>query len=336
MSAPAGAGPRLRLHAAEERWPLAQAFVISRGAKTEARVLVVALTGPGGARGRGESVPYPRYGETLEASLAQVESVRDAVEGGCGRAALQRLLPPGAARNALDCAWWDLEAKAAGVRAWTLAGRPAPPPVETAFTLSLGPADAMAAAARQAADRPVLKLKIGGPDDLDRVAAVRDAAPFARLVVDANEALGFDDLRRLAPEFARLRVALIEQPLPAGADQELEGWPSPVPLCADESLHTREELDACARRYACVNIKLDKTGGLTEALALDAAARARGLGVMAGCMVATSLAMAPALLFAAGAEVVDLDGPLLLAKDRAPGLEIAGSTLLPPAPELWG
>ena len=194
----------------------------------------------------------------------------------------------------------------------------------------------LGAAARAQARRPLLKLKIGGPDDLDRVAAVRAAAPRTRLIVDGNEGLAFDDLRRLAPEFARLKVSLIEQPLPAAEDLALEGWPSPVPLCADESLHTRAELEAVARRYAAVNIKLDKAGGLTEALALDAEARARGLGIMAGCMVATSLAMAPALLVAQGAHVVDLDGPLLLARDREPGLAFTGSVIAPPPPELWG
>ncbi len=333
MSAP---GAR-RLTLREERWPLAEAFVIARGAKTEARVIVAELADEAtGLRGRGEAVPYPRYGETAEASLQAAEGVREALERGAGRAELQPLLPPGAARNALDCALWDLDAKLAGVRAWELAGRARLDPVKTAFTLSLAPPGDMAEAARRSAHRPLLKLKIGGPDDLDRVAAVREAAPKTRLVVDANEGLGFDDLRRLAPEFARLRVQLIEQPLPAGEDEALEGWTSPVRLCADESLHTRAELDACSRRYACVNVKLDKTGGLTEALALADAARAAGLGVMAGCMVATSLAMAPALLVAQGAEVVDLDGPLLLACDRTPGLEVVGSALLPPSPELWG
>ena len=330
------AGAR-RLTLREERWPLAEAFVIARGAKTEARVIVAELADEGtGLRGRGEAVPYPRYGETVETSLQAAEAVREALEAGLGRDALQQRLPPGATRNALDCALWDLDAKLAGVRAWELAGLTRLDPVKTAFTLSLAPPEDMAEAARRASGRPLLKLKIGGPGDLDRVAAVRQAAPKARMVVDANEALTFDDLRRLAPEFDRLRVQMIEQPLPAGADGELEGWVSPVRLCADESLHTRAELAACARRYACVNVKLDKTGGLTEALALAQAARGMGLGVMAGCMVATSLAMAPALLVAQGAEVVDLDGPLLLARDRTPGLEVVGSALLPPAPELWG
>jgi L-alanine-DL-glutamate epimerase-like enolase superfamily enzyme len=258
------------------------------------------------------------------------------VEAGAGREALQALLPPGAARNALDCALWDLEAKLAGVRAWTLAGRTRLDPVKTCFTISLGSTEAMAAAARANARRPMLKLKIAGPDDLDAVAAVRAAAPRARLIVDANEALTFTELRRVAPELARLGVRLLEQPLPAGEDEALEGYASPLPLCADESLHSRAELAACARRYAVMNLKLDKTGGLTEALALAAEVRARGLGLMVGCMVATSLAMAPAMILAQGAEVVDLDGPLLLARDRQPGLAIQGSTIAPPAPELWG
>ena len=319
----------------EERWPIAGAFVIARGAKTEARVLVAEID-EGPHRGRGESTPYPRYGESVEGCVTEVEQARAALEAGAGRAELQHLLTPGAARNALDCALWDLEAKAAGVRAWTLAGLDRLDPVETCYTLSLAPVAEMAEAARAAAARPMLKLKIGGADDLDRVQAVRAAAPRARLVVDANEALDLDTLRRLAPDFARLGVILIEQPLPAGEDQALEGYASPVPLCADESLHTRAELDACARRYACLNIKLDKAGGLTEALALRDAARARGLEVMAGCMVATSLAMAPALLVAQGAAVVDLDGPLLLARDRQPGLAVTGSTIAPPEAALWG
>jgi L-alanine-DL-glutamate epimerase-like enolase superfamily enzyme len=298
-------------------------------------VVVVELQA-GGFAGRGESVPYARYGETIDTVLAEIESVRAAIEAGADRAALQSLLPPGAARNALDCALWDLEAKTRGVRAWTLAGRDRLDPVKTAYTLSLAPADEMAEAARAAARRPLLKLKIGGPDDLDRVAAVRAAAPRTRLIVDANEALDFATLRRLAPEFAKLDVMLIEQPLPAGADADLEGWTSPVPLCADESLHTRAELAACARRYPCINIKLDKAGGLTEALALKAEAQAMGLQIMAGCMVATSLAMAPALLTAQGAAFVDLDGPLLLARDRDPGLTYLGSMIEPPPAALWG
>lgn len=325
----------MRLHATEERWPIAGAFTISRGSKTEARVVVAEIS-DGDHAGRGEAVPYARYGESVEGVLAEIESVRAALEAGADRAALQALLPPGAARNALDCAFWDLEAKCRGARAFALAGFKRLDPVKTAYTLSLAPAEAMAEAARAAAGRPLLKLKIGGPDDLDRVEAVRRAAPKTRLIVDANEALTLDDLRRLAPDFARLDVKAIEQPLPAGQDEALEGYDSPVLLCADESLHSRAELAACARRYACVNIKLDKTGGLTEALALRVEARALGLEIMAGCMVATSLAMAPALLIAQAAAFVDLDGPLLLARDREPGLTFVGSMIEPYGPEVWG
>lgn len=319
----------------EERWPLASAFVIARGAKSEAHVLVVELA-DAGAVGRGEAVPYARYGQTMAGEIARVEAVRPALEAGASREELQALLPPGAARNALDCALWDLEAKRSGVPAWIAAGRARLDPVKTCYTISLGTPEAMAEAARAAARRPLLKLKIGAADDLDRVAAVRAAAPKSRLVVDANEGLTFDEFRRLAPEFARLDVKLIEQPLKAEEDAALEGFESPVRLCADESLHTRAELAPCARRYGAINIKLDKAGGLTEALALAAEARALGLDIMAGCMVATSLAMAPALIIAQGAEVVDLDGPLLLARDREPGLSFQGSVILPPPRELWG
>jgi L-Ala-D/L-Glu epimerase len=325
----------IRLTAREERWPIAGAFVISRGSKTEARVIVVEIA-DGLHTGRGEATPYPRYGETVEDCLGQIETARDAIETGLDRLALEALLPPGAARNAIDCALWDLEAKRAGVRAWSLLGRERLDPVKTAYTLSLAPPEEMAEAARTVARRPILKLKIGSADHIDRVEAVREAAPKTRLVVDANEALDFDGLQRLAPELAKLGVMLIEQPLKAGEDAALEGYRSPVPLCADESIHTRVELDACARRYQSINIKLDKTGGLTEALALHSAARELGLEIMTGCMVATSLAMAPALIIAQGAEVVDLDGPLLLARDRDPGLVYLGSMIEPPPVELWG
>lgn len=324
-----------RLTVRDERWPLASAFIIARGAKTEAHVLVVEIT-EGGVTGRGEAVPYARYDQTMESELARVESVRAAVEQGCSREGLQRLLLAGAARNALDCALWDLESKQAGRRAWDLAGRSRLDPVKTCYTISLDSPEAMAAAARAAAGRPMLKLKIGGPDDLDRVEAVRAAAPKVRLVVDANEALAFEDLKRLAPDFARLDVKMIEQPLAVGADKVLEGYDSPVVLCADESVHTRAELAVCARRYGAVNIKLDKAGGLTESLALAEAAEGLGFRVMVGCMLASSLAMAPALLVAQRAQVVDLDGPLLLARDRTPGLRYEGALVYPPEPELWG
>jgi len=324
-----------RLDVTDERWPLANAFVIARGSKTEAHVVVASLH-DGAAIGRGEAVPYARYGESIQSVLAQIEGASPALEGGASRSALQDLLPAGAARNALDCALWDLEAKQAGAPVWRLAGLRAPGPIETAFTLSLGPVESMAQAAQAAAGRPLLKIKIGGPDDLSRVEAVRRAAPNPRLIVDANEGLDIDLLQRLAPDFARLGVAMIEQPLKAQEDAALLGYDCPVLLCADESIHTRAELSACARRYGAVNIKLDKTGGLTEALALKREAQALGLKIMAGCMVATSLAMAPALLIADGAAVADLDGPLLLAKDRAPGLLIHGSMIQPAAPVLWG
>ncbi len=319
----------------DERWPIAGGFVIARGAKTEAHVALVTIT-QDGVTGRGESVPYGRYGETMAGVQDQIEQARAAIEAGADLGALQTLLPAGAARNALDCALWDLLAKQTGIPASVRAGYGRLDPVKTAYTISLGTPEAMSEAAARSAKRPMLKLKIGGPDDLDRVEAVRAAAPLTRLVVDANEALSFDDLVRLAPDFAKLDVKLIEQPLKAGEDEALEGYQSPVLLCADESLHTRQDLALCARRYGAVNIKLDKTGGLTEALLLKAEAQALGLEVMAGCMVATSLSMAPAMIIAQGAPFVDLDGPLLLAKDREPGLEFVGSVIMPPSRDLWG
>jgi L-alanine-DL-glutamate epimerase-like enolase superfamily enzyme len=319
------------LTAQAERWPIAGAFTIARGSKTEAHVVVVEITDDG-AVGRGEAVPYGRYGETVESVLAQIAGLPPRFD----RAALQTLLPPGAARNAVDCALWDLEAKQTGRPVWDIAGLTEPGPVTTCYTLSLGTPQAMAVAAAAQAHRPLLKLKIGGADDLACVEAVRGAAPASGLVVDANEGLAFEDLRRLAPEFAQLGVRLIEQPLPAGEDAVLEGYDCPVLLCADESLHSRAELAAVAGRYGAVNIKLDKAGGLTEALALSAEARARGLEIMVGCMVATSLAMAPAMLLAQDAAIVDLDGALLLAEDRAPGLIAQGSVLHPPQTALWG
>ena len=317
------------------RWPIAGAFVIARGAKTEAVVVTVEIT-EDGKTGRGEGTPYPRYGETVDSVLAEIEEARVFIEGGRGRGKLQAKMKPGAARNAVDCALWDLEAKRSGKRVYELAGRGPLVPVETAFTISLGPPETMAEQAAANAARPLLKLKIGGPGDLDRVEAVRRSAPQSRLIVDANEALSFDDFVRLAPDFARLEVMLIEQPLKAGEDEALAGYASPVLLCADESLHTRAELALCAARYGCVNIKLDKAGGLTEALALAEQAKALGLQTMIGCMVSTSLAMAPALILAQGAQFVDLDGPLLLAQDREPGLTYIGSMVEPSTPQLWG
>jgi L-alanine-DL-glutamate epimerase-like enolase superfamily enzyme len=318
-----------------ERWPIAGAFVISRGAKTEAQVIVVEIADAGFV-GRGECTPYGRYGETCAGVLEQIEAVRSAVEAGLDRAALQGLLAAGAARNAIDCALWDLDAKRSGRRAFELAGLARLDPVKTAYTLSLAAPEAMAQQARANARRPMLKLKIGGADDLDRVKAVREAAPRSRLIVDANEGLDFDALARLAPELKQLGVMLVEQPLKAGQDQALEGYDSPVRLCADESLHTRAELEACARRYACVNVKLDKTGGLTEALALARDARGLGMQVMVGCMAGTSLAMAPGMVVGQLAEFVDLDGPLLHAEDRDHGIEYDRGLMQLPSAALWG
>lgn len=325
----------MRLIARAETFPIAGRFTIARGSKTEAHVLYVELSSQDHV-GRGESVPYPRYGESLEQSLADLEAVRHRIETELSFSELHDLLPAGAARNAVDCALWDLNAKLTGIPAWQTAGLKRLDPLKTAYTLSLDTPEAMGAQASVNGRRPMLKLKIGGAHDLDRVEAVRNKAPHARLIVDANEGLTFDELRQIAPELHRLDVKLIEQPLKVDEDEQLLGYHSPVPLCADESLHTRAELDRCSRLYSHINIKLDKTGGLTEALALKAAALEAGLGIMVGCMVATSLSMAPAMIVAQGVEFVDLDGPLLLARDRENGLEITGSMLHPPLPALWG
>lgn len=325
----------MKLAIREETFPIAGRFTIARGSKTEAHVIYAELEDQGHI-GRGESVPYARYGESIEQALNDIEAVRDRIEAGLNFSDLHDLLPAGAARNAIDCALWDLNAKITGVPAWQTAGLRRLDPLKTAYTLSLDTPDAMGAQAAANARRPLLKLKIGGPDDLDRIEAVRANAPKARLIVDGNEGLSFDDLIRIAPDMKTLDVRLIEQPLKVAEDEQLLGYDCPVPLCADESLHTRAELDRCARLYNYVNIKLDKTGGLTEALALKAEAARADLGIMVGCMVATSLSMAPAMIVAQGADFVDLDGPLLLACDREHGLEITGSILHPPRPELWG
>ena len=324
-----------KLQVTVESWPIAGRFTISRGSKTEARV-VVATIEEGVHRGRGECVPYARYGESLECVTTEIEAQRWTLERDPDRGALQRGMKPGAARNALDCALWDLEAKRSGRRVWELAGLPAPRALETAYTLSLGSVEEMGAAARAAADRPLLKLKLSGPGDLDRVRAVREGAPAARLIVDANEAWTPAIFAELTPALRDLAVELIEQPLPAGADDELANLAHPVPVCADESCHDRASLAGLAKKYDAVNIKLDKTGGLTEALALVTAAKEAGLAIMVGCMVATSLSMAPAILVGQDARWVDLDGPLLLAKDRMPGLDYRGSLVAAPEAALWG
>jgi L-alanine-DL-glutamate epimerase-like enolase superfamily enzyme len=318
-----------------ERWPIAGAFAISRGRKTEA-VVVVAELDDGMHRGRGESVPYARYDETPDAVVAEIEALRPAIRQGLDRQALQAVLGAGAARNALDCAYWDVNARRSGRRAYELAGLPAPTPLTTAFTISLASPTDMAAAAEAAAWRPLLKIKLGGGDDRERIAAVRRFAPRAELIVDANEGWDAGNVAENLAACADAGVTLIEQPLPEGADALLARAPRPVPVCADESVHDRASLDRLVGKYDVVNIKLDKTGGLTEALALAAAAEQRGFMLMVGCMVATSLAMAPAMLVAQRARFVDLDGPLLLAEDRADGLRYEGSLVFPSSPALWG
>ncbi len=325
----------LRVSCGVETFAIAGSFVIARGAKTEARVVVAAIT-DGIATGRGECVPYARYGESVESVVAAIEAVRAAIEHDFDRAHLQSLLPAGAARNALDCALWDLEAKRSGVPAWRSAGLAPPAPAITAYTISVGTPEVMAEASRRAAARPLLKVKLAGEGDRERIAAVRAAAPDAILIVDANESWAEPDLAAMIACCAQHGVALIEQPLPAGADAMLATVPHLVPICADESVHDRDDFGALRGRYDAVNIKLDKAGGLTEALAMVEAAEAAGFAIMIGCMVGTSLAMAPALLLAGRARFVDLDGPLLLAQDRPGGLVFEGSTVYPPAADLWG
>ena len=324
-----------KLVARVERWPIAGSFTISRGAKTEAVTVVVEVS-HGGHTGRGECVPYPRYGETPEATLAALQAMREPLSKGLDRTALQAAIPAGAARNALDCALLDLEAKSLSQRVWAILGRPAPRPCTTAFTISLGTPEAMAAATARAAHRPLLKIKLGGEGDTERIAAVRRAAPESELIVDANEAWTSDNLERNLNACAELGVTLVEQPLPAARDDALARIKRPIAVCADESVHERGSLKGLRERYDAVNIKLDKTGGLTEALAMADAAHALGFEIMIGCMVATSLAMAPAMLLAPQARFVDLDGPLLLAKDRDGGLRYEGSLVYPPEAALWG
>ena len=320
----------MQIDVSRDVFRLAQVFTISRGSRTEAQVLSATVT-DGALRGVGECVPYARYGETLESVAAQIEALRDV-----DRTALQTAMPPGAARNAVDCALWDLEAKRAGKRVWDLAGLPAPKPVITAFTLSLDTPENMQAAAARHAHRPLLKIKLGTPDDMPRLEAVRAGAPDAAIIVDANEGWTAEVYADLAPHLLRLGVQLVEQPLPAGEDELLAEIDRPVPVCADESCHDRATLDGLKGKYDIVNLKLDKTGGPTEALALRDAARAQGFGIMVGCMVGSSLAMAPAVLLAQGAQVVDLDGPLLMAQDREPPLTYDADGAHPPSAELWG
>ncbi len=325
----------LTLTLAAESWPIAGSFAISRGAKTEA-VVVVAELGDGRARGRGECVPYARYGESVESVMTQIKALAPRLAAGLDRQGLQKAMPPGAARNALDCAFWDLEAKRSGRPAYALVGLPAPHALTTAFTISLAAPAAMAAAAAKAASRALLKVKLGAEGDAARIAVVRAAAPKAALIVDANEGWSEGNLAANLAACAEAGVALVEQPLPDGGDRALARLKRPIPICADESAHDRGSLCALAGKYDAVNIKLDKAGGLTEALAMAKEAERAGFAVMAGCMVATSLAMAPAMLLAQTVRYVDLDGPLLLAKDRLDGLRYEGSLVYPPAAALWG
>jgi L-alanine-DL-glutamate epimerase-like enolase superfamily enzyme len=319
-----------------EKWPLQGVFRISRGARTESEVIVVEIAGDD-VDGLGECFPYARYGETLDSVTAQIESVAGEIANGMDREGLLSALPPGAARIAIDCALWDFEAKKTGKRAWELAGLPEPKPVTTVYTLGVDEPEVMGQKANANASRPVLKLKMTGDGkDLERVALIHENAPNTKLVVDANEGWSVAQYEEYAPQFAKLGVTMIEQPLPAGKDEGLKGLDRVVPVCADESCHDSETLDDLVGKYDMINIKLDKTGGLTEALRLRDRALSMGFEVMVGCMVGTSLAMAPGIVVAQGAKVVDLDGPLLLAKDREPGLVYEGSLVQPPDFRLWG
>src|ERR1700712_4627625 len=324
-----------KLAARIERWPIAGSFTISRGAKTEA-VTVVAEVSRGGLTGRGECVPYPRYGETPEATLAALQAMQEPLSRGLDRQALQAAMSPGAARNALDCALLDLEAKTTGQRVWNLLGRPAPRACTTAYTISLGTPETMAAATAKAAHRPLLKIKLGGDGDGERIAAVRKSAPESELIVDANEAWTPANLEQNLAACEAVGVTLVEQPLPAGQDEMLSRIRRPVAVCADESVHDRASLEGLRGRYDGVNIKLDKTGGLTEALAMAGWGPGLRFLIMFGCLVATSLSMAPAMLIAQQARFVDLDGPLLLVADRDGGLRYDDSTVYPPDAALWG
>lgn len=325
----------IQLDIKAEQFKLAEVFTISRGSRTAADVITVTLT-RGSHKGRGESVPYARYGETMESVTDQIMSVSDALAADITTAELQALLPGGAARNAVDCALWDLTAKESGKAVWQLAGLTEPETVVSAYTLSLAEPDAMRASAAKHADKPLLKIKLGGADDMPRLLAVREGAPDSQLIVDANEGWSAEDYARLAPVMLELGVTLVEQPLAAGDDEALLTLDRPLPICADESCHGADSLPGLKGKYDFINIKLDKTGGLTEAIALQNAAIEAGFRIMVGCMVGSSLAMAPAVLLAQRAEVVDLDGPLLLAEDRAQPIQFEGAVMSPSSAALWG
>jgi L-alanine-DL-glutamate epimerase-like enolase superfamily enzyme len=321
----------LQISVEHQRFRLAEVFTIARGSRTHADVLTANLS-KNGKTGRGECVPYSRYGESIESVTNQIESLPNEFD----RMSLQELLPAGAARNAVDCALWDLEAKLKGVRVWELAGLPVPKPQVSAFTLSLNTPERMRAAAEKHARCPVLKIKLGTPDDMPRLEAVRAGAPESTIIIDANEGWSADIYQELAPHLVRLGVSMVEQPLPAGSDELLGEIERPLPVCADESCHDTSSLPALKGRYDMINIKLDKTGGLTEALALKKQALKEGYRIMVGCMVGSSLAMAPGTLVAQGVEIVDLDGPLLLAEDRDIPLRFDGQVIYPPTADLWG
>ncbi len=318
-----------------ERWPIAGTFTISRGSKTEAAIVLCTLS-DGMFTGRGECVPYARYGESLESVCAEIEGLRGVLANGATRDDLPGLIGAGAARNAVDCALWDLEAKRSGKAVAEILGLSPLHDLTTAVTVSFGDPETMAVAARAFADRPLIKVKVGGENDAARIRAVADAAPSSRIILDANEGWTDDNIVENMLAAAKAGVVLIEQPLPAGKDAILAKIPHPVPICADESAHGTDDLHMLLGRYDSINIKLDKTGGLTEALRMQKRARELGFGIMVGCMVGTSLAMAPAVLVAQDADFVDLDGPLILKEDRKPGLLFDGSRVSPPAPELWG
>ncbi|QDL93025.1 L-Ala-D/L-Glu epimerase [Paroceanicella profunda] len=325
----------MKLSVSRDTFPIDGVFTISRGSRTEQQVIRVALE-RGGLTGQGECTPYARYGETMDSVEEEIRRISPLLAEGLDRHALLNVLPAGAARNAVDCALWDLEAKEAGKPVWALAGLSAPEPVVTAYTLSLADPETMRAKAAQNAHRPLLKVKLGGEGDMARLEAVRAGAPDATIIVDANEGWTAESYAELAPALLRLGVSMVEQPLPAGNDAALAEIARPLPVCADEACHDRATLAGLKGKYDMINIKLDKTGGLTEALALRDAARAEGYKVMVGCMVGSSLAMAPAILVAQGAEVVDLDGPLLLARDREHALTYDAAGVHPAEPALWG
>ncbi len=315
-------------------WPIRGSFTISRGSKTQADTVLVEIEHQG-VTGRGECVPYARYGESISSVMAEIKEILPQLESGMSREELQSLLPSGAARNAVDCAMWDLECKLANQSIWEKVGLTAEPLI-TAFTLSLDTPEKMEQTAIENAYRPLLKLKLGGPDDLARVQAVRRGAPNADIILDANEAWTLDAYNQLIPELIKLGVSMIEQPFHADEDHVLDHLERPIPICADESCHDRSSLKKVIGRYDMINIKTDKTGGLTEALALKAEAEAAGLQIMVGCMLSSSLSMAPAFVVAQGAKVVDLDGPLLLSEDIDNGFEFENNSMLPFCSELWG